>query len=314
MIYLFILASLTVVLLVLLKPQRRKRKLRLKKIRIPLLLDYQLDEAKPLIEKLENSLPPSYMEKVKERVLTHHPHWTDHDFEWRLFELKRYFILSKIVKSVPMFSDEVDEIWHEMLMFTKEYEAFSKKFYGSFLHHTPTAEVKPIPFERAFFDWMYLQLFQPSSNSRLLWGSFLKHPLKKELLEEFISQSPSSLIQRYFRKDDEAASIQYQIIERLKADLKQAESWYRSRERNFADRSSATEDHTHLLTAMVFFSLYMPESYSEEMDELISEEENANGGVSGSSGSGFSCSSDNDSSCSSAGCSSSSCGGGCGSS
>ena len=55
-----------------------------------------------------------------------------------------------------MFSKRVDDIWHEMLMFTREYETFSKKFYHELLHHTPNNDPTPIPFERAFFDWVYL--------------------------------------------------------------------------------------------------------------------------------------------------------------
>jgi hypothetical protein len=36
-----------------------------------------------------------------------------------------------------MFSEEVDEIWHDMLLFTQKYQVFSEQFLGTMLHHTP---------------------------------------------------------------------------------------------------------------------------------------------------------------------------------
>ncbi len=36
-----------------------------------------------------------------------------------------------------MLSEDVDEIWHDMILFTKEYQRFSEKFLGKMLHHIP---------------------------------------------------------------------------------------------------------------------------------------------------------------------------------
>lgn len=38
------------------------------------------------------------------------------EYRWKLLELKRYFIMASLLKQLPMFSEEVDELWHEMLM------------------------------------------------------------------------------------------------------------------------------------------------------------------------------------------------------
>lgn len=108
---------------------KKKRSLKLVQEAVPTKLACRIPEGLPIISRLEDSLNSEYMEKVKKRVLANHPSWTETDFNWRLFELKRYFLLAGILKSVPMFSDEVDEIWHEMIMFTKEYENFSKKIF-----------------------------------------------------------------------------------------------------------------------------------------------------------------------------------------
>ncbi len=59
-----------------------------------------------------------------------------------------------------MFSEEVDEVWHDMLLFTQKYQRFSEKFLGRMLHHTPNAKHDPAPQERAFFDWIFSQMFE----------------------------------------------------------------------------------------------------------------------------------------------------------
>lgn len=90
-----------------------------------------------------------------------------------------------------MFSRAVDEVWHEMLMYTREYQTFSEKYIRRMLHHAPNpAKAAPMPEERAWFDWLYLELFGWNRYSELLWGAFLRHPLPKRELEAF--RSPPS--------------------------------------------------------------------------------------------------------------------------
>jgi hypothetical protein len=43
---------------------------------------------------------------------------------------------------VAMPSQVVDVAWHEFILFTREYEKFSKKAIGGFLHHTPTEAMR----------------------------------------------------------------------------------------------------------------------------------------------------------------------------
>ncbi|PAQ14634.1 hypothetical protein CD798_10130 [Bacillaceae bacterium SAOS 7] len=291
---------------------KKPKKLKLHRIEIPPLIDERHPEFLSLENKLNESLPPDFINKVKERVLTNHPTWTEDDFDWRLFELKRYFILAKILKTVPMFSEEVDEIWHEMLLFTKDYETFSNKFYGAFLHHTPNMEVVPAPNERALFDWVYLQLFEPTANSRLLWGPFLRHPLEAELLENFRALPESALSELYFK---EAEDPQRMVIQLLKHDIQQAESIKHDKDDEPFKRMASDNNYTYLLPAMIYFSMYEANDYQEEMDHLLPKE-TSHGSSTSSGCSSFACDSGNDSgsSCSSSSCSSSSCGGGCGSS
>lgn len=53
-------------------------------------------------------------------------------------EFKKYAALSQIVKGpLGMGSPEVDEVWHQFILFTREYADFCQNYLGSFLHHSP---------------------------------------------------------------------------------------------------------------------------------------------------------------------------------
>lgn len=296
--------------------QTKKRKQRpvLLQVDPPSKLGIRLTQAEPLVNKLESSIPKEYEEKLRIRLLKSHPSWTEFDFKWRFFELKRYFILNSLLKTVPMFSDAVDDVWHEMLMHTKEYERFSHSFYNGFLHHTPNMEATPIPGERAFFDWVYLCLFEPTANSRLLWGPFLKHPIKKEILEDFQQLLDEQLLEKYFRKDEEGIEIIDYLIKKLRSEIDQAKLVIKEQQKPSFSRISDENQIHHLLNAMVFFSLFHPDDYENQMAPFIPQELSKDSG-SGSDCSGFACASSSNaldggnSSCSGSSCSS--CGGGC---
>lgn len=153
----------------------------------------------PLVKHVEDSLDPVYVEQVKARVMQEH-NINEADWENRWFEWKRFLLLTTIYNHVPMYSREVDEIWHEMLMFTREYEAFSQKLLGSTLHHAPNVSAEGFNRdERAWFDMIYILLFQYSVFSRETWGQFFKHPLAKEVSNDFINLSEEKLIEKYFK-------------------------------------------------------------------------------------------------------------------
>jgi hypothetical protein len=44
---------------------------------------------------------------------------------------------------VAMPSQVVDDLWHELILYTRAYEAFCGKAFGRFLHHTPAAVLGP---------------------------------------------------------------------------------------------------------------------------------------------------------------------------
>ena len=85
---------------------------------------------KKLSDHLEQSLSKSYLKNVEERVKKEIK-LKENEYNWRLLDLKRYFILTSLLKESPMFSEKVDDLWHQMLMFTREYDDFSKKYLGT---------------------------------------------------------------------------------------------------------------------------------------------------------------------------------------
>lgn len=60
--------------------------------------------------------------------------------------------------------DEIDDMWHTFLLFTQDYAAFCKKYFGQFVHHAPNTKKKRISkavyktdIER-YFSYIYEQL------------------------------------------------------------------------------------------------------------------------------------------------------------
>jgi hypothetical protein len=310
----FIFFFIVVIILVAVFSSKGSKKT-LKNSPIPDNLGIQLEGVLPTAQALDHSLSNSYIERVKDRVLQENPKWSDFEFEWTLFELKRYFVMNSLLKSVPMFSTRVDDIWHEMLMFTREYETFSKKFYHELLHHTPNNDPTPIPFERAFFDWVYLSLFESTPNSRAIWGDFLKNPLKREILDDFRQLSEDELLNRYFRTSEDWLDLKRSLIQKMKKEIFHSDDVKQGKKKLDVPQIQTEQQFFQLAVgAAVFYSIYEEDQFQEQMSEWYPSEyyKVAHTG-SGSSCSGVACSStsDSDSGGDSGGSSCSSCGGGC---
>lgn len=155
--------------------------------------------ARSAAERLEAALSPDFEARVKDRVLKAHPRLRSDEWNWIWFELKRYFLMCALLRNVPMYSARVDDVWHEMLMFTWEYEQFGKQLCGSMIHHAPhAAGSKPDTGERAWFDWVYGELFEPVAASSRLWGAFYRTPLPKERIAELQELGRDELLERHF--------------------------------------------------------------------------------------------------------------------
>jgi hypothetical protein len=57
-------------------------------------------------------------------------------------ELMKFLWLGKnaeVDETIPMFSPKIDAIWHENLMFTKEYANSCDEMFGCYMHHNPSS-------------------------------------------------------------------------------------------------------------------------------------------------------------------------------
>lgn len=286
----------------------------------------------PAVNRLEQALAADFTAMLQDRVQRKYPQMTEAEFNWKFLELKRYFLMTAVLKDVPMFSEAVDDIWHEMLMFTREYHRFGEAFVGSVIHHAPHSGGEPDPGGRAWFDWVYANLFVPTPYSDRIWTPFFRYPLNRDLLEELREADEAGLESRLF--NHKAAERYPEIRETIAYLMRKAKEQAAgavpgavySAERPAYDSASYMP---YMAGALMMYSLTEPDDFDTMMEQHYAEEdmqrrEQQNAAAS-SSGCGSSCSSDSwdgdsggrddggsSSSCSSSSCSSSSCSSGCG--
>lgn len=195
----------------------------------PYLGVYSEESFRRLAARVETAMPPAYHQQLKQRVLQRYPRFSDAQFEWALFELKRYFLMNLVLRGAPMFSETCDDVWHEMLMFTREYQAFCERIAGVTIHHTPYAERTPMPDERAWFDWVYTHLFTLTPHSARLWRGFFRTPFPKERIEWARQASDAEIRQQLFNdalaaKDPDVAEAIQRLIEQLRREAQLAQA------------------------------------------------------------------------------------------
>lgn len=254
---------------------------------------------KKLSENLEQSLSKNYMKNVEERV-KNEKKVKENEYNWRLLDLKRYFILTSLLKESPMFSDKVDELWHEMLMFTREYDDFSKKYAGSILHHSPNVTKTPDPDLRGFFDWVYAELFFIRKENIHLYKGFFRHPVNPTIVEEFKTLSENELIDKYFKSDSNYFSTILSLISSMKKTANSVKDYEKRVVQEKMRKSKIQKNFNAMLVPFLSVSYFHYDEFSSYMKTGVASSSSCT-----SCGSGNSCSST--SSCSS---SCSSCGGG----
>jgi len=151
-----------------------------------------------LAERVERAFSDEFQARLKERVLSKYRHFSDRSYDWALLELKRYFLMNLLLRGVPMFSERVDDLWHEMLLFTHDYQEFCTRLAGRFIHHNPYLQRTPMPEERAWFDWVYAQIFLFTPYTQALWKPFFRNPIDSDRLRKFASLSEAELVSAYF--------------------------------------------------------------------------------------------------------------------
>ncbi|WP_071394567.1 glycine-rich domain-containing protein [Bacillus tuaregi] len=286
---LFVFILIVLMIVTVMASKRKKRTI--KNLPLPEYLGIRDERYLPIVQELEQSMSDSYRVAFKNRLLKNHPEWTDYEYEWVFFELKRFFLINYFLKSVPMFSTQVDEIWHEMLMFTKDYEAFSKKLYQKLLHHIPNTEENLMSNERGFFDWVYLTLFDSTPNSRVIWGGFLQQPINRMALDDFRKLSEVDILAKYFRGEQDPLELKRNMIKDMKKIIFQSDD-IKQGKKSLGVPSSSSEQHfyQYALGAAVFYSIYEDDQYHEQMNEWQQSEYYKIHPAGASSCTGFACS------------------------
>jgi hypothetical protein len=299
---------------------------------LPKGLDFREEVSLQALElRIEQGLTAFFLEQLKQRVLGQDPALSPEEYEWKLLELKRYLAMNVILRQVPMFSESVDDIWHEMLMFTREYTKFCDTVTGAMIHHTPHASKQSLPDERAWFDWIYGHLFEFTRFSNRIWNDFYKFPLSHERMEQLKTLDESEIADRWFNVRaaelfPEIKSAIGFLIQQAKAQIDAAQE----PQEDFNRRSGMQpmEVMSYAAGAMILYSMLDTGGYTSNMQSILpddSERQDGSGsgstscgtgdnGYSGSTSDGSDGGSGGDSGGSSdggsSGCSSSSCGGG----
>ena len=151
-----------------------------------------------LMQRLDDAWDPVYMNHVRDRVLTK-GNISERNYPYYEQELKRYFILTSLYQNVPMYNTNVDEIWHEMMMFTRSYEKFCQAFVGKMIHHEPNMTPgAPNLDEKPFFTWVYRFLFGITNDTSNIYPFIADQDLSSSLLKNIEQLSESMLVDRYF--------------------------------------------------------------------------------------------------------------------
>ena len=79
--------------------------------------------------------PPGLLDKLSE----HHPGLDRKDSALVSRGLRQFFVayLMSGKRFVSMPSRVADDLWHEFILYTREYQSFCRRAFGSFMHHTP---------------------------------------------------------------------------------------------------------------------------------------------------------------------------------
>lgn len=88
----------------------------------------------------EFNLPPGLFDKLR----MHHPHLTQKDCQLVAQGLRQFFMtyLKSGRQFVSMPSQVVDDLWHEFILYTRDYKTFCHHAFGRFLHHSPALTLR----------------------------------------------------------------------------------------------------------------------------------------------------------------------------
>ncbi|WP_125461981.1 hypothetical protein [Rhizobium sp. Kim5] len=108
---------------------------------------------------------------LKEKLLSTGKIKSSDEYDQAFSEFKKFSALTVIYpdKSLGMVSEEIDEVWHQFILFTHQYQSFGDDILGRYLHHVPDTSETRIPDSSAqnFFQ-SYNEVFGPVPD---IWGA-----------------------------------------------------------------------------------------------------------------------------------------------
>ncbi|MCK9910625.1 hypothetical protein MXD81_15870, partial [Microbacteriaceae bacterium K1510] len=105
------------------------------------------------------------------------------------------------------------------------YQLFCERICGGMIHHAPhSTGAAPSPGERAWFDWVYGELFTPTPTCGRIWEGFYRHPLAHTRIEMLERLSADQLRGELFNANSAAkfadmADVINHLIDRAKEQI-----------------------------------------------------------------------------------------------
>lgn len=90
---------------------------------------------------LSAALPEFDLSRVIAKVSSKNPDWGQDRLDEAEAGYRKFLATAKSspkTRNVP--SDDVDEIWHTHILFTKQYHQDCQAYFGSYYHHEPTED------------------------------------------------------------------------------------------------------------------------------------------------------------------------------
>ena len=96
-------------------------------------------------QEFVNSLDRFEAPYLQEKLLSDGKFETPKEYQEAFTEFKKYVTLRKLSdeKGLAMTSKQVDEVWHQFILFTTQYHEFCNGMLGEYLHHLPRTSFTP---------------------------------------------------------------------------------------------------------------------------------------------------------------------------
>ncbi|KAB8137822.1 hypothetical protein F9U64_07760 [Gracilibacillus oryzae] len=174
-----------------------------------------------LESKLHRSFTDTYISQIKQKYVDENSENTERHFTWLFYELKRFYFMAAIFKEIPMYNLDIDDIWHKMIMYTRDYQSFCHDFIGDLIHHQPNAadDDGKDPDKRALFEFYYSVLFEVDEKTAFWHNPFYRYRLDDQVRRDFQREGIAFLLEKYFRETDDPLlyKVQTGLIEYIQS-------------------------------------------------------------------------------------------------